>query len=96
MKRHLEFYKQCIETGSLPGAAPNGLCHYAVFEKEISTELFNFFRPTDSDCLQLRIEGKCLSYWASDLPVDSPGEASYFSPLRQNIVLFMAAMNNEL
>lgn len=94
MGKHLDFYITCIERGKMP---TDGLCA-AVTTRRIDMETFDLFIPTDDDFQQLNKEGKCTSYWAGDLPdFDvSPETFTGFTPLRQTIVLFMAAINGEL
>lgn len=83
-KRYLKFYFEWVEDGVLPHG--NGLC-----------QLFNgdeFFDLIDPEF------GDMNSYWGCD---DYERGSNYrsetanvFGPLRQNIVLLMAAMNGEL
>lgn len=93
-KKYLPLYFEWMKTGQLPYG--NGLC----FEFDISQggtdEIFNLFKP-------LYLSG-APAYWAEspsmtriseiNLPNHTFGRA--FTPFRQNIVLFMAAMNGEL
>lgn len=85
--KYLKFYHRCAKTGTVPGL--NGLCQN--FEKEkYFNKKFELFIPTKDEKEKL-FAG---AYWAED---DNPmflGE--FFGPTRQNIVLLMAAMNNEL
>lgn len=92
---HLEYYKECLETGYLKGRLDsyrnhyrNGLC----YEKDIDKKLLALFTPTEADCLKYYVDAE--AYWASD--VKGPTEDSEFGPTRQNIVLFIAAMKGEL
>jgi len=78
--KHLQFYIDCINMDEMP---KQGLCSCA-WCGYIDEDLLILFKP----------EGASIwSYWAA-------GDDSYsyksFSPLRQTIVLFMAAINNEL
>ena len=98
MKKHLEFYKACMETGVLPKEIyGGGLCNCAN-EELIDTDLLDDLHPTDEDFDKLMDEHKNRCYWGSDLnSVEYLNTLSHsFTPLRQTIVLFMAAMNNEL
>jgi hypothetical protein len=83
---YLDFYNKCMESGQLPHY---GLC--ACFDNDsnftlVSPEIF---------------ESKFM-YWGNDMLDAMPAVTTTdewqraFNPLRQNIVLFMAAMNNEL
>jgi hypothetical protein len=84
---YLEFYKECMMTGFLPHA---GLC--ACFGG--SNYKFELVSPE-------MFESKFM-FWGNDMldkmPEGVTGKEWHraFTPLRQNIVLFMAAMNNEL
>lgn len=97
-KKHLAFYTKCMETGKMPMP---GLC-YVVDDKryrldgEISAELLTIMSPTAPDLLRLRHDGLSTSFWASGFPNGHQENMCYFTPLRQTVVLFMAAMNNEL
>lgn len=93
---HLEYYKECLETGLLKGENlsylamlphRNGLC----YEPDIDKDLLTMFTPTVDDCIKYNVKDD--NYWAADKEIDS-GED--FGPTRQNIVLFIAAMKGEL
>lgn len=95
-KKHLDFYYKCMETGRLPGG--DGLCKEALLGR-ISESLLSKIDPMNL-CWQYRSNNYeelfgdiCLPYWGSD---DSLWRRGQFTPLRQTIVLLMAAMNNEL
>lgn len=88
-KKHLNFYRNTIKEGYMPYS---GLCVVAN-RKNISGKLLEKFEPTNEDRIQLFEEGKNRTYWGSDSTLCRRG---VFTPLRQNIVLFMAAMNGEL
>lgn len=78
--KHLQFYMDCIIMDEMP---KEGLCSCA-WQGYINEELLFLFKPE---------EASIWSFWAT-------GDGGYtyksFSPLRQTIVLFMAAINNEL
>ncbi len=91
--RYLNFYFDSLEKGEMVPVEggcyrTSGLCD--AFEKD---ELFKLIKPTNDDLHILAKENKSLFTWAS-------GTNSYnfckFTPLRQNIVLLMACLNNEL
>lgn len=86
---YLELYKLWSKTGQLPSS---GLCNslYNGVPKRLN--------PTDDDKDILWQEGVSLTFWASDLPKIGHGRIRFygFNPLRQNIVLLLAAMNNQL
>ena len=96
-KKYLEYYKKAMKTGKLLNInnhyCPNGLC--GEFD---GCDEMNLFEPTREDYKELSRQGLCTAYWASGLPYEYPMSTldSCFSPLRQNIVLFLAAMNEEL
>lgn len=93
-KKYLPLYYEWIKAGKmLPVdwsmcSNTSGLCD--AFYRD---EVFQLMIPTDEDKLQLAKEGLNLSCWASGSP-----DYLYhkFTPLRQNIVLLMAAINGEL
>lgn len=93
MKRnkHLSFYKDCMKDGKqLPTGQSciyhGGLCSIA-HAGLISKELLDLFRP----------EPGVLAYWGTEYNGANLNVLAFdFSPLRQTIVLLMAAMNNEL
>lgn len=89
MGNHLEFYYKCMESGLIPNA---GLC----LCKGIDNQKLLLFEPPDNH--KINSASNCLSsaYWASGLRYDDINRCHKFTPLRQTIVLFMAAMNNEL
>lgn len=92
MKKHLKFYKQCMETGELPQESTagwyfGGLCGCASVGL-VSQEIFDLFLPTQY--------GYMAGYWAVGNSEDLDVMIHGFTPLRQTIVLFMAAINNEL
>lgn len=95
--KHLQFYIDCMATGQLKYPAnwvANGLCKSPC----INEELLALFEPTKEDFEALQAQGLCETWWASGLDTDTQTTIlqSAFSPLRQTIVLFMAAINGEL
>ena len=93
-KKYLPLYEKWLEKGTMPFDKKmdvSGLCDY--FGED---SLFQLIIPTNEDFNQLESEGKSTYLWASDLLWNDDREFYTFNPLRQNIVLFMAAMNNEL
>lgn len=92
--KYLPLYYKCMETGELP---IDGLCNYLIVEGGDIQLMY----PTCEDFDNLRFEGKPTTYWASYEGYEDDrktrGIRMYgFTPLRQTIVLFLAAMNNEL
>lgn len=86
--KYLPLYEKWMESGKIPTW---GLCSF--FEKD---ELFKLIDPEN---------GKGITYWG--FPEASMCQFDYypdflerqhyeFTPLRQTVVLLMAAMNNEL
>lgn len=93
-KKHLEFHKQCMETGLIPvGFASDntyygGLCQ-SVDEGLIDKEKFDLFSEGQYD----------RNYWGhedAEISFSFHRLRSEYTPLRQTIVLLIAAMNNEL
>lgn len=66
-----------------------GLC--SIFPKEM-----DIFKPTDDNIIEFNLiyGGQC--YWGSDRYENTWSAAADFSTFRQTMVLFLAAMNNEL
>lgn len=93
-KKYLRFYKDCIKTGEMPCW---GLCAaLGVFSNLEFIPEFALIMPTDSDFMELIDGGLAHVYWGSGL---SPGDAARkytFTPLRQTLVLLMAAIAGEL
>lgn len=90
-KQHLDFYKSCIENNyQMPCA---GLCHCAYRGEYISIEIFaKYLKPTKEELLQIDKEYANSYFWASG----NLSSCRYqFTPLRQTIVLFMAAIAGE-
>jgi hypothetical protein len=101
MGEFLNFYKRCMETGVLPA---NGLCGCADDER-FDRWIFSLIQPTDEDFVGLLKSGMIAveggGYWGSGLSLRNSNYTSNqrvrgFTPLRQTLVLFMAALNNEL
>lgn len=82
---YLDFYRQCMNTGRTPDG---GLCR--TFHDH------EFFRLIDPD------DGGWNYYWGYDgelslhTGIEEMSLAYEFTPIRQNVVLLMAAMNGEL
>ena len=88
---YLNCYKKWLSVGSMPD---EGLCICFAHDDLTHSEVKQF-EPNDSDLKQYKIRRKSGgTYWGSD----SSSDPRYheFTPLRQTIVLFLAAMNNEL
>lgn len=58
-----------------------------------SNETFRLFLPTEQDSEELKKELKETSYFGSESKEERRGE---YTPLRQTIILFCAALNGEL
>lgn len=91
--KHLQFYMDCMLTKQMPN---DGLC---ICTDDcggvLSTELLEMFTPSFEDCEKLDKEGKSTSYWASGTSRKN-NDFDVFTELRQTIVLFMAAIADEL
>jgi len=77
----LEFYNEMIVLDEMPY---NGICPnlWKNYSHEMETDLILYMKPEDTSY---------FNYWA-----DPESNKKEFSPQRQNIVLLMAALNNEL
>lgn len=91
-KKHISFYLRNMETGMLPFC---GLCNCAE-KRLISKKLLNLFSPDFSDMGELRSRNLSTVFWGANLPDNVANIGDLFTPLRQTIVLFMAAKNGEL
>jgi hypothetical protein len=90
-KKYLPLYYEWMKTGTMPSA---GLCEiFYDFAEDYEDCFFSLMKPTQSDYDQLFDENLPRIYWGLGEPI---GSTKAFTPLRQNIVLFMAAMNGEL
>lgn len=85
--RYLTFYKKHL--GKLMPSW--GLCN--VFFATEHWQILETIRPTIEDLKRLKKHGHNTNYWGSGSAETKMGE---FTPLRQNLVLLMAALNNEL
>ncbi len=99
----LDLYEICLglnstESVALMGgwyAPMSGLC--GLLDKTQYLKTLKKFTPTVDDAERLSWEGKCLSHWGSGLDRGDIGRARYeFTPLRQTILLLIAAMHDEL
>jgi len=100
-KKYLPLYYKWMEAGRMLAGhnrETSGLCDYFkdLHNGNECDELFELMKPTEEDFEELKREGKSCYTWASELPFGIKGEFYTFTPLRQNIVLLMAAMNGEL
>lgn len=92
--KHLKFYLDCIKTGEMPN---EGLC-LCVNEGGmgvLETSLLDLFIPNERERDDLFHDDHSRAYWGSGMG-DMQCAYFQFTPLRQTIVLFMAAINNEL
>jgi hypothetical protein len=89
MGKYLDFYNKCAEDQHCPF-----LCHQ--FTSEMygleDDPLFTLFKPTAEELYDHVKDGYGRVAWGCM----GHGISYEFTDLRQNIVLFMAAMNNEL
>lgn len=89
-KKYLEFYEQCMNNSGMMSAP--GLCDaLGAFNP-----VLQLFEPTDENRTELQRKDLSTWYWGSGMRYDNPNRAGTFTPLRQTIVLFMAAMEGEL
>lgn len=90
--KYLKFYKKCMETGELPS---EGLCSC------LPEEAIDLIAPSGEEEDTLHTEGKPWLYWGYGKTWKTAGRTSdlvprTFTPLRQTLVLLLAAINNEL
>lgn len=100
---HLDFYNEFAPTGKLPyknlhffieeKISCEGLCSVAKwYPKELHIEKLILISPTEKDIAELDKKGLTSAFWGSNSISPKTGE---FTLLRQTIVLFMAALNEE-
>jgi hypothetical protein len=86
MKPHLEFYKKCCKDGQME---MDGLCSHFFFDEDLDCHTFELLKPIDG-----------VGYWGfsgrNGLYNNDRDRWYEFTPLRQNIILFIAAINEEL
>lgn len=91
--RHLQFYMDCIQTGEVKDhGIGSGLCACAGMG-DIDEETLFLFEPNFENQME---DENSAGWWGAGLPSDDPDRHYKFTPLRQTIVLFMAAINGEL
>lgn len=108
MKQHLKFYKDVINNGNIlpkiecANGLPyqlDGLCECAEYNL-IDRKILSLFHPSNEEFNDLRNERCSILYWADGINNNNNNNAlertAILTPLRQNIILFMAAINNEL
>lgn len=80
--KYLKLYKIILKNGVMPCS---GLCPsvYEVCGNDALIQFINIMRPKSASGFE---------FWAST----SDRDYYHFNPLRQNLLLLMAAMNNEL
>lgn len=90
--KHLQLYINYFEKTTLP---KEGLCGCADINLIDSNILKEYFEPSDSELITLEFENHSRVYWGSGLE-DGDWGLYEFTPLRQTIVLLMAAIAGEL
>lgn len=96
---HLDKYKEFITNKHQMDC--DGLCRVifdirdvcGFYEYNRLCDLHVLIEPTYPDLHELDNKGHHISYWGSD---SSESKIYEFTPLRQNLLLLIAAMNNEL
>jgi hypothetical protein len=90
-----------MKTGKLPNK--NGLCYerqktLSDLKGPLDNDLLDMFKPTLEDLKVLNKQNLSRGYWASGLDQSDwiYNKSEKYTPLRQTIVLLMAAMNDEL
>lgn len=83
--KYLKYYLDYANRLMMPDP---GLCSAFKGEPE-----FDLVKPNRDDKLRLDTESKCAVWWGSDQIGTGLND---FTPLRQTLVLLMAALNNEL
>ena len=96
----LSYHKRWCEKKEIPF---EGLCQSLTdiyfITGGISTyriQLDEYFEPTKEEMLELRKEGLSSAYWASGKSVLDSDRHYAYTELRQNIILLLCAINDEL
>jgi len=85
----LDLYYESIETGRVkPVKGQTGLCIHKLPK-------FYLIEPTYIDLIDINQNGESGGWWGSGLPVFDKDRKTLFTPLRQNIVLLLACLNEE-
>lgn len=88
----IDEHKQWCKTGIL--TSYNGLCsELRDTEYEASLDLF---RPSAKERVELIDKGMSAAYWGSGLRWDGKDIYKNYTEMRQNIVLLICAMHDEL
>lgn len=87
----MKLHKRWLEDGIMDDY---GLCFIFEYGSELYeyNEYFELFEPTGRDLIELSREGLDSTYWASGCSEWSSARKFTYSPLRQTIMLFIAAM----
>lgn len=91
-KKYLPLYEKWMKSNWVEGG--NGLCQHFEWQDKFSE--FRLMMPTRNDLHELFKNNHNVTWWASDTSNPYNKEVGEFNTLRQTIVLFMAAMNDEL
>lgn len=76
---------------------PNyGLCNCVDKLGKKAERIFEIFEPTTKERAELNKQGYAFVFWGSGLKKCRADRGEAFTPLRQTIILFCAAINNEL
>jgi hypothetical protein len=92
-KKYLPLYEEWIKTGKIEDDVDRltgwgGLCN-TVLGNEENKDMLKLFEPLNG-------EHSGTNFWAADLPHGDSNRVYGFTPMRQTIVLFLAAINGEL
>lgn len=88
--KYLKYYREWMKAGRMPY---EGLCSTLFDDLSKGFSEFYTIFPTSKDLSRLKKKGLSWIYWGSD---SGDWQEFVFTPLRQNLVLLMAALNNEL
>ena len=104
MRTAKQLYNKFTRTGELN---KSGLC--VVLQDTKYEKTLELFEPTKKDIVKLRRDNYYVGYWGSDLKRINSDNTTFdlfekhirvrhrsFTPLRQTVLLFIAAMHKEL
>lgn len=88
---YLKMYREWMEAGRITPNTCSGLCDYF----GTGDPILELMQPTEEDKDKLRSSyAGASTYWGAETREEYLNDL--FGPFRQTVLLFMAAMNNEL
>lgn len=92
MGKYLNYYKKCMEAGGLP-AGHNGIANGLCNDRFVGADVLRWFAPDAPHFTNVRERNE--GWWGTEIPYTSSRVRYAFCPLRQNMVLLLAAIHDE-